>query len=281
MSDGFSPCGVMDDYSFYMANKLLGNDPNAAAIEMTLSGITAEFLAPCEFIAAGGDFGGTLNGKPFAPNTVMRAEKGDTVAFSAAKTGCRAYFAVSGGFDVPELMGSRSTDIKCKIGGYLGRRLMRGDEIAFFGGGGKCAAGASFANPMPENCVEVRAVQGPQDNYFTAYDLSLFFSREYTLTPESDRMGMRLSGTPLKSVRGTDIVSDGIAAGSVQVPSSGQPVVLMADRQTTGGYAKIACVITCDLHLLAQTKPSSKIRFIKTDIKSAQEAVREYRSKLL
>ena len=283
MKDGFPQSGVMDDYSFLQANRLLGNDKNAAAIEMTLMGLAAAFTEDTDFVAAGGDFGAALDDMPIAPNMLYHAKAGAVITFGAAKTGCRCYLAVAGGFDVPPVMGSRSTTVKCRIGGMDGRKLQSGDLLPI--GKASCTpspVGTQFDNPMPDDTLTIRAVPGPQDDLFTEEDLRLFFSQVYTITPESDRMGMRLAGdTPLKGKRGTDIISDGIAFGAVQVPSSGQPIVLMADRQTVGGYAKIATVISCDLHLLAQAKPAQTIRFVKTDLAQAVRAVHTYREALL
>lgn len=281
MQAGFPRAGVMDDYSFYKANALLHNDPNAAVIEMTMLGVKAKFTAPCRFVAAGGDFGGMLNDTPIRPNTVYQAAAGDLLSFGAAKSGCRCYLAVKGGFDVPMIMGSRSTDIKCRLGGVDGRKLQKGDLLPI------CPAdtdaspnGASFHNPMPQGVARLRAVPGPQDDAFTADDLALFFSQPYTVTAESDRMGMKLDGAPLQSKNGMDIISDGIAFGAVQVPRSGKPIVLMADRQTVGGYAKIATVLTCDLHIAAQLRPADRVQFVKTDLAAAQAAAVAYRKTL-
>ena len=279
MKDGFPQSGAMDDFSLVRANLLLGNDKNAAALEMTMMGIHARFDAPCAFVAAGGDFGGSWNGVPLSPNTLYEAKAGDEVTFGAAKTGCRCYLAVQGGFDVPVVMGSRSTTLKCRLGGLDGRKLQKGDILPI-GAATDAPKGGSFANPMPEGEILIRAVLGPQDDFFTEEAIHLFFSQTYTVTAESDRMGMRLTGQPLQSKNGTDIVSDGIAPGAVQVPSSGLPIVLMADRQTTGGYAKIATVLTCDLHLLAQARPADQIRFIRIGEKEAREAAKLYRMTL-
>lgn len=280
MKDGFPQSGAMDDYSLIRANLLLGNDKNAAAVEMTITGIRAYFDAPCAFVAAGGDFGGKWNQTPILPNTLYQAAEGDELSFGAAKFGCRCYLAVQGGFDVPLVMGSRSTTLKCKLGGLDGRKLKKGDVLPI-GEVKNPTKGSSFLNPMPDGEIIVRAVPGPQDDFFTEEDLNLFFSQSYCVTAESDRMGMRLKGQPLQSKNGTDIVSDGIAPGSVQIPASGQPIILMADRQTTGGYAKIATVVTSDLHLLAQAKPSDKVRFVRLNAREAREALKQYRAELL
>ena len=206
MKDGFPQSGVMDDYSFLQANRLLGNDKNAAAIEMTLMGLAAAFTEDTDFVAAGGDFGAALDDIPIAPNMLYHAKAGAVITFGAAKTGCRCYLAVAGGFDVPPVMGSRSTTVKCRIGGMDGRKLQSGDLLPI--GKASCTpspVGTQFDNPMPDGTLTIRAVPGPQDDLFTEEDLRLFFSQVYTITPESDRMGMRLAGdTPLKGKRGTD-----------------------------------------------------------------------------
>ena len=176
-----------------------------------------------------------------------------------------------------KVMDSFSTNLKSAIGGYHGRKLMNGDVIEVFD---TPAASKNIDNAqLPPNeyssNITVRAVLGPQDDMFTDEDIRLFFNTEYKVTPQADRMGIRLDGEPLKSKNGVDIISDGIVFGSVQVPKNGMPIVLMADHQTTGGYAKIATVISVDLPLLAQAKPNDTVHFEQVSVKEAEKLAKK------
>ena len=273
MKYGFSQCGAMDLRAMKTANILLSNNENAAVLEMTLSGIAAVFTQDCAVCISGAHIEAQINKKPIRTNKVYKIFSGDVLICGRAKSGVRAYLAVSGGIDVPEFLGSRSTDMKSKTGGFHGRRLSTGDELKI------------MPHKIPENIekretaefefkkdILLRAVPGPQDDMFTKEDMKTFFSSEYKVSAEADRMGVRLNGPPLKGKNGMDIISDGIAPGSVQVPESGQPIILAADRQTTGGYAKAATVISSDMPLLAQALPGCSIRFCKISVKEAQAA---------
>ena len=192
----------------------------------------------------------------------------------AAKTGSRGYLAVLGGIDVPLVMGSRSTNLKCKIGGYCGRALKAGDVLEI---------GDSYpvdyrkkirsfpADDFSADEAVIRVVLGPQDDYFTKKGIDTFLNETYTVTKDSDRMGFKLDGEVIENVSGVDIVSDGIALGSIQVPSGGKPIIMLADRQTTGGYAKIATVVSVDIPKLVQLKPGSRIRFEAVSVKEAEK----------
>ena len=193
-----------------------------------------------------------------------------------AISGARAYLAISGGIDVPQVLGSRSTDLKLKLGGFEGRALKCKDEIKIFGGE---LPNKIECREIPEfeygNEITLRCVLGPQDDMFTSKSLETLFSEEYKVSAEADRMGIRLSGAALKCKSTPDIISDGIAFGAVQVPKNGQPIILAADRQTTGGYAKPITVITADLPLLAQAKPGNTIRFKPVSLAEAEAAAKE------
>lgn len=272
MKNGFTQSGAMDVRAMKLANAILKNDLNAPVIEMTLKGIMARFGDSCLFCLTGGEADAYLNDKPLENNVSYRAEKDDIITVRTLKNGMRCYLAVAGGFRVPMVMGSASTNLKTGIGGFEGRKLRTYDVIET----GEAAPGVREGIRVPvskdRNDVTVlRAVPGPQDDVFTQEDISHFFTDEYKVTPALDRMGIRLEGTALKGKDGTDIISDGITFGSVQVPSSGQPIILMADHQTTGGYAKIATVISVDLPLLAQARPSDRIRFEKVTVEEAEK----------
>jgi Allophanate hydrolase subunit 2 len=200
------------------------------------------------------------------------------------RTGCRAYVAFAGGLDIPVVMGSRSTNIKAKIGGYQGRKLQKDDVIGFRAPKTDLKnLGLRHTSPeyMPRAEYKLRIVLGPQDDAFTERGITTFLSSVYTLTPEFDRMGCRLDGELIEHVKSGDIhTPTAYAFGAVQVPSAGKPIIMLADRQTTGGYAKIANVISADFRILAQLKAGDKVRFEKVSIAATQEALLAQRAKL-
>lgn len=276
MRDGFTQSGAMDQRSAKLANLLVDNDADCAVIEMTLMGITAKFSGDYIIAVSGGDFGSSINDEPITPNKAYRVKNGDVLKMGYAKSGVRAYLAVSGGIDVPLVMNSRSTNLKSAIGGYYGRKLKNGDVVdVFYKDISHLNIDFAHTAPGSYNCdITVRAVLGPQDFMFTDDDKNIFFSTPYKVTPQADRMGIRLEGKALNSKKGVDIISDGIVFGSVQIPKNGMPIVLMADHQTTGGYAKIATVISADLPLLAQAKPNDTIRFKQVSVREAEKAAK-------
>lgn len=275
MKYGFTQSGAMDSKAMSTANILVGNEPECAVIETTLLGITAEFTENTVIALSGGDFSAAINGTPIKRNKAYAVNAGDTLAMSYAKSGVRGYLAVSGGFDVPEVMGSRSTNLKSQIGGFFGRKLAAGDIINTFAPIITDTKGRELPEETYENSITLRAVLGPQDYMFTDEDINTFFSCEYKITQQADRMGIRLDGEPLKGKGSMDIVSDGIVFGSVQVPKNGMPIILAADRQTTGGYAKIATVISADRHLIAQARPGGTIKFAQVSVKEAQKIAKQ------
>ncbi|MDD7355359.1 MAG: biotin-dependent carboxyltransferase family protein [Oscillospiraceae bacterium] len=275
MKNGFTQSGAMDSHSMKTVNVLCGNDLSAPVIEMTMLGITAKFTDSHIFCLSGGDFSPKLNGKPIENNRPYKAEAGSLLQIGAAKSGMRCYLGVSGGIDVPLVMGSASTNLKIKIGGYEGRKLKTGDIIKI----GKCSYVPDMTKTA-EKCdypdhIKVRVVLGPQDDMFTDTDLKFFSKQIYTVTPDLDRMGIRLCGIALRGKNGMDITSDGITFGSIQIARSGMPIILMADHQTTGGYAKIATVISVDLPKLAQARPYDKVMFDIVSIKQAENAAKK------
>ncbi|MFR1588737.1 biotin-dependent carboxyltransferase family protein [Eubacterium sp.] len=273
MKNGFTQSGVMDAYSTKIANKLCKNDVNAPVIEMTMLGITAKFKGEHIFAISGGIFDISLNGNPIRTNKAYVAKDGDVLSINGAKQGLRCYLAVAGGFDVPLFMGSASTNLKINVGGFNGRKLKAGDILKI----GKADKIKNIEKrELPENTynntVRVRVVLGPQDDMFSENDLMLFSKQQYTVTSDLDRMGIRLWGIALRGKEKLEIISDAITFGSIQITNSGMPIILMADHQTTGGYAKIATVISADLPKLAQVKPNDKISFEIIDIDTAEKA---------
>lgn len=231
----------------------------------------------------GGDLGPTLDGKAVPNYQAVAVRAGQVLKFTAPKTGCRAFIAFAGGLDIPVTMGSRSTYMKAKIGGHQGRKLEKGDVIGF-------RAPAETLKRMEDRVLKpefaprpvytLRVVLGPQDDAFTDDGLHTFLSETYTVTPEFDRMGCRLDGPAIAHKDGGDIISDGIAFGAIQVPSAGTPIIMLADRQTTGGYTKIANVITADFRILAQLKTGDKVQFVETPVEYAQSLLLAQRSAL-
>lgn len=279
---GMPVAGVMDDYAARVANILLGNDENAPVLEITLMGPTLTFDAETAFVIAGGDFQPRINNAPIALWTVQPAHEGDTLSFAGLKSGCRAYLAVTGGFRVEAVMGSASTYLRGKLGGYKGRALKAGDVLAT----GQAVSHKMFpglalpSEDLPQERETIRVILGPQDDAFTQKGIDIFLSATYTITNEADRMGYRLDGPKIEHKSGADIISDGIAPGAIQVPAHGTPIIMLADRQTTGGYTKIANVISVDLPSVAQKKPGDTIRFEQISIREAQQLYRERAQRL-
>ena len=280
---GVSVSGVMDPRSAALANILVGNDEKEAVLECTMMGPHLQFNQANCIAITGGDLMPTLDGKPIPNYTAVKVEAGQVLKFTMPKTGCRAFIAFAGGLDIPEVMGSRSTYMKAKIGGMEGRKLQKDDVIGFR------AAKAELKNMnfrsmasefVPRKEYTIRVVLGPQDDYFTDAGIQTFLSQVYTVTAEFDRMGCRLEGEAIAHKEGGDIISDGIAFGAIQVPSSGQPIIMLGDRQTTGGYTKIANVISADFRILAQLKQGDKVRFEKVSVKAAQDALLTQRAAL-
>ena len=276
-SQGFSVAGVMDVRSFKIANLLIDNPENEPVLEFTLIGPTLEFTSSTIISITGGDFSPTVNGEPVPMYTALYINKGDVLKFGSARTGSRGYIAFSSYLEIPVVMGSRCTNLKSKIGGFKGRKLESGDYIHFrikrrylpYFLSRKLEL--EDVHEFEKNETVLRVVMGPQDNLFSKQGIETFLNSEYTVTSDFDRMGCRLEGPYIAPKKSSDIISDGIALGSVQVPSHGKPIILLADRQTTGGYAKIATVASVDIPKLIQRKTDHKIHFQPISVQEAQE----------
>ena len=280
---GVSVSGVMDPRSASIANILVGNDEGEAVLECTMMGPHIRFDAPNIIAITGGDLGATLDGQRIDTYRAIPVNAGQTLRFTMLRTGCRAFVAFAGGLDIPVVMGSRSTNMKAKIGGYQGRKLQKDDVIGFRAPKTDLKnLGLRHTSPefMPRAEYKLRIVLRAEYDAFTERGITTFLSSVYTLTPEFDRMGCRLDGELIEHVKSGDIISDGIAFGAVQVPSAGKPIIMLADRQTTGGYAKIANVISADFRILAQLKAGDKVHFEKVSIAAAQEALLAQRATL-
>ncbi len=279
---GVPVSGAMDQFAYRVANLLVGNHQGAAALEITAFGPRLEVLSEADVAVTGADIPLLLDGEEVPRWASVPVRPGQVLSFGPLRGGCRAYLAVSGGIDVPLVMGSRSTCVGARIGGYEGRPLTKGDVL-------RKGDGELLKRPrvLPEDLVptyprqwELRAIPGPQDDHFDE-GLDVFFSAEFVITPRANRMGYRLQGPEVRHKEGMPkgIISEASVPGAVQVPPDGQPIVLGLE-QTVGGYTKIATVITVDMDRLAQAKPGEKVRFQRVDLKTAHALYREREEKL-
>lgn len=278
---GFAPSGFMDRVAARRANLIVNNNENEAIIEFCLVGPTMVFTTPANICVSGGDFTIRVGTEVYPADTAVHLEAGQMAAVLTGKVGTYGCIAIGGGLDIPEIMGSRSTNQRCSIGGYMGRKLENGDVLELRNP--KYAAQNLSNRSLPERklagpdeVLTVRVVPGPQEEYFTEAGIKTFYENVYSVTNLSDRMGYRLEGPVVETVNGSDIISDGIVLGSVQIANNGNPIVMMADRQTTGGYAKIATVIHVDIPQFAQLRPGQKVHFQAVTVQEAQELYREF-----
>ena len=277
-SQGFSVAGAMDVRSFKIANLLLDNPENEAVREFTLIGPTLQFTSETIIAITGGDFTPTLNGEPVPSYEAVYVNRGDILKFGSARTGSRGYIAFSSYLDIPVVMGSRCTNLKSQIGGFKGRKLKDEDYIGFRIKRRYLPYFLSRKLKPDDFSAEsetLRVVFGPQDDRFSRQGIETFLTEEYTVTSDFDRMGCRLEGPFIAPKDTTDMISDGIAYGSVQVPSHGKPIVLLSDRQTTGGYPKLATVASVDIPKLVQRKTDHRIHFTAISVEEAQKLYRE------
>ena len=263
---GVSGAGPLDAPAHAAANRAVGNAPHAAALECTASLPVLEFLAPVRFAVTGADLGAVLERAdlgawPVPLGSGVLARPGNLLRFAGRRSGCRAYVAFAGGIDVPAVLGARATDLQSGFGGVAGRALRAGDQL---GVGQASASGTPVESGGGAHAasVTVRVVLGPQADYFSGSTVERFLAGSFRLGATSDRVGCRLEGEPLRHEGSAEILSDGMLPGSIQVPPDGQPIVMLQDGPTTGGYPKIATVITDDLPLLAQLVPGEgDVRF--------------------
>ena len=272
---GVPVAGPMDGVSHRLANLLVGNPPDCATLEVTLVGPTLEFLADTTFAVAGAEFELRLDAESTPANTPRHAGRGSRLRFGRRGAGARAYLAVAGGIDVPPVLGSRSTDLASGLGGLAGRPLRGGDRLGVGQWTGPRVPRVPPAAPvtLPRGGATVRVLPGPDGDRFGPRAMQVFGQARFTLGPESNRMGYRLRGPSLELARTEPFLSSATPAGTVQVPPSGQPILLMADRQTTGGYAKIATVISADLGVAGQLAPGDWIAFEVCDRREAVAAL--------
>lgn len=272
---GVSPSGAADSVSLRLANLLVGNRQDAAGLEMTLVGGAFEFESSCVVALAGSDFGATLDGQRLPLWTSALVKAGQVLRCGSTQSGARSYLCIRGGVSVPHVLGSASTHVMTSLGGFQGRPLRAGDVISYQ----EPPGGASFRpQRVKETALQqlvkreaVRVTLGPQADLFSDEVRSLFASSVYHIAEQANRMGLRLSGPPLKRRVAADLVTEGVPLGAVQVPHDGEPIILFVEHQTTGGYPKIASVVSADIHLVGQLRPRDVVRFEFISVERAVE----------
>lgn len=267
---GISLCGALDKPSLVIANLLVGNAGNAAALEITLGQVDIQFERDCWFALTGAACEAMLDGEPVWVGWRMAAKAGQHLVLKTPQYGIRSYLAVAGGIDVPEVLGSRSTDLKVGIGGLEGRRLQDGDRLKL----GKASRRFSTSRGVKSLPIgnRIRALPGPEYHEFDRASQGAFWRSPWQLSAQSNRMGYRLQGQPLTRTTHREMFSHGLLPGMVQVPHNGQPIVLMNDAQTTGGYPRIACIIDADMYQLAQIPLGQPIHFVPCTLEEALKA---------
>ena len=280
--EGFGPLGVSasgaaDAISLRLGNRLVGNAEGAAGLEMTLLGGTFLFPEGAVIALAGSDFGATLDGKPVELWTAFESRPGQRLRLGPTRSGARCYLCVRGGIAVKLFLGSASTHILSGLGGYDGRALRKGDVLnigaASVSTRERRLSARALKDLQPRKIL--RVTPGPQSDWFPESSQRLFFASTYRVAEESNRMGLRLEGVPIPAPAGGRMISEGVALGAVQVPEGGLPIILFVEQQTTGGYPKIANVISGDFHSLGQLRPRDEIRFEQVDWETARALLRK------
>lgn len=264
--------GAMDALSYRIGEILLKQKPSAA-IEFTLIGPTIQFQCDAIFCLTGANFDPILNDKPCPMWKPVFAEKGSVLKLSSCKEGARGYLHIKGGIQIEKVLNSYSTYLRAGIGGFQGRPLQKGDELPILQSKPH-QKGKWSVQPkdwFPTNREVIRVVKGTEYDKFTEESKHLFVNNVYTISKDADRMGYRLEGANLFTKEKVNLLSEAVTFGTIQVPSNGKPIILMADRQTVGGYPKLAQVITSDLPKLAQLKPFEKVRFRFVSLQDAQK----------
>ncbi len=272
---GVPVAGPMDWCSHRLANRMVGNRDGAAALEVTLVGPELEPDADVVCAVAGAGFAIEVDGRPVETGGTFVVPARARLRFGERRSGARASLAVRGGLDLPQTFESRATSLISRMGPLGGRQLAAGDvlQVGRETENEPRAAGAGL--PIPRGGARVRVMIGPHDARFTPAALHTLLTSRYVVTPQSNRMGYRLEGPSLQHAGSADILSDATPVGSLQVPASGLPILLMADRQTTGGYPKIATVITADMPIAGQLAPGDWIEFVECTQREAVAALRD------
>jgi antagonist of KipI len=266
-----------------VANLLVGNDEGAAGLEITLGGLQLRFEDERIVAWCGGEFDVQIGSRALPAGHVAYLQRGDELKFGLAQIGCRCWLAISGGIDVPVVLGSRSTDLRANFGGLEGRALRDEDVIPLSKWPGPPTPATAISSwSAPHDWVSparrgpiLRFIRGIDWERFNASTLQRFTSEAFTVSPDSDRMGVRFDGSELKREVETDLISEAVAPGTIQVPPSGKPILLLGDCQTIGGYPKIAHVITVDLGIAAQLRAGDGVRFFEVSLQDAHRRLLE------
>ena len=271
---GLARSGSLDPLALCAANTLVGNAPDTAAFELLLGGLSLRVAGgPVRMAMAGAEFPIRVDDERMADHRSFLLQPGQRLQIGTARAGVCGLLAIEGGLDLPMVLGSRSLHARSEVGGFAGRTLRPGDCVPVVR-----AAAMRDERIMPalptSISVPLRVVLGPQDDLFSSRTIAAFLNAEFRVTSECDRMGYRLDGPRIQTRREGNLVSDGVAEGSIQIPGSGHPIVVLADRQTTGGYPKIATIVSQDHRLLAQRRPGETVRFTAVSIATAQPAHR-------
>ncbi len=274
---GMAAAGAMDPAACATANLLVGNERGAAALEITLLGPRLRFLVPARIALCGGDLSAHLDGEPLPLWKTVTVQAGQRLSFGRRRSGARVYLAVAGGFDVPVAAGSRSTFLRGKLGGVEGRALRPGDILSALPASGLPASSGERGLPPRDTPAYdlpavLRVLPGPHLSCFTEAGYAAFFENTYTLSPQSDRQGYRLSGPAVMRHFLGDILSEPMPVGGVQVPPDGQPILLMADGQPTGGYPLLGVVLSADGPRAGQLAPGDSVRFVPASLAEAAAA---------
>jgi len=269
---GVSPSGAADPISLRLGNRLVGNPEGAAGLEMTLLGGTFTFPQGAVIAQTGSDFAATLDGAPVDLWTSIEANSGQTLCVGSTRSGARCYLCIQGGIAVNPLLGSASTHLLSGLGGFEGRALRKGDVLQI----------GTATTPFQRKTIAPRALErlsprkllrvtpGPQSDSFPESSRQQFYASTYRVAEESNRMGLRLEGLPIAHDHSGEMITEGVSLGAVQITAGGLPIILFVEQQTTGGYAKIANVISADLHSLGQLRPRDEIRFQQVDWETAR-----------
>jgi antagonist of KipI len=280
---GVSTSGALDSFALRVANLLVGNDEGAAALEITLGGLQLRFEDERIVAWCGGEFDVQIGSRALPAGHVAHLQAGDEMKFGRSQIGCRCWLAISSGIDVHVVLGSRSTDLRANFGGIEGRTLRDGEVLPLLTqprslipatGVSSWTAPHDWASPASRH-PSLRFIRGVDWNRFNDATIQQFTQHEFTVSPDSDRMGVRFDGPELKRENETDLISEAVAPGTIQVPPSGKPILLLGDCQTIGGYPKIAHVITVDLGIAAQLRAGDRVRFFEVSLQDAHRLLLE------
>ena len=290
---GVSTSGALDSFALRVANLLVGNDEGAAGLEITLGGLQLQFEDERIVAWCGGEFDVQIGSRVLPAGHVAHLQAGDELKFSRAQIGCRCWLAISSGIDVPVVLGSRSTDLRAVFGGFEGRALRDRDVLLLVRQTGSSAFAKATADKSPQAAgisswtaphdwaspasrhPSLRFIRGVDWSRFDDVTIQRFTNHEFSVSPDSDRMGVRLDGPELKRQDETDLISEAVAPGTIQVPPSGKPILLLGDCQTIGGYSKIAHVITVDFGIAAQLRAGDRVRFSEVSLQDAHRLLME------